>query len=264
MRLTDDLVRDLLDDLGLSLEPNEVAAEIAPVAHALSTRAPRRSIEQKAAHAADAVWSDDLRSELAVQLAGLRGDAVARLAMIDAAVEELDKPAARNRVALALVYESAATVLSRANRNYELTAALEERLEGTPVDEHRALTLPLAATGIPAARIEGEEADEATARFIESFPAEWAELPEAADQAAHWLARSLATDERREAMRSALRALADSAPEEFPRVSAALTDLLEEPTPEDPADDDLWVNLCVGLVQEELALFGEDDDLYEG
>lgn len=263
MRLTDDLVRDLLDDLGLSLEPNEVAAEIAPVAHALSTRAPRRSIEQKAAHAADAVWSDDLRSELAVQLAGLRGDAVARLAIIDAAVEELDKPARRNRIALALVYESAATLLSRANRNYELAAALEERLEGTPVDEHRALTLPLAATGIPAARIEGEEADEAAARFIESFPAEWAELPEAADQAAHWLARSLATDERREAMRSALRALADSAPEEFPRVSSALTALLEEPTPDDPADDDLWVNLCVGLVQEELALFGEDDDLYE-
>lgn len=263
MRLTDDLVRELLDDLGLSLEPDEAAAEIVPVAHALSTQASRRSIEQKAGRAAAAVWSDNLRSELEVRFGGLRGDAVARLAIIDAAVKELDKPAGRNRIALALVYESAATLLLRANRNYELMAALEERLEGSPVDEHAALTLPLAATGIPAARFEGEEAGEAAARFIESFPAEWAELPEAADQAAHWLARELATDERREAMRSALRGLTESAPEEFPRVSAALTALLEEPTPDDPADDDLWVNLCVGLVQEELAFLGEDDDPYE-
>jgi hypothetical protein len=41
--------------------------------------------------------------------------------------------------------------------------------------------------------------------------------------------------------------------DQFPVASAALERLLAEPTPEDPAKDDIWVSLVVGLAQEQLA-----------
>lgn len=66
------------------------------------------------------------------------------------------------------------------------------------------------------------------------------------------LARSLATDERRRAVRAALAELAELSAEEFPLASLALRELLAEPVPEDPVKDQLWVNLVVGLADEQL------------
>ena len=67
-----------------------------------------------------------------------------------------------------------------------------------------------------------------------------------------WLARVLATDERRRGMRRALGRLADAGADEFPLATAALTALLAEPMAIDPAEDDLWVGLVVGLAQQQL------------
>jgi len=53
-------------------------------------------------------------------------------------------------------------------------------------------------------------------------------------------------------MRRALAQLAEAAGEEFPLAVGAMRSLLDEPTPSDPAEDDLWVNLTVGLAQAHL------------
>lgn len=53
-------------------------------------------------------------------------------------------------------------------------------------------------------------------------------------------------------MRAALGELAELSAEEFPLASLALRELLAEPVPDDPAKDELWVNLVVGLAHEQL------------
>ena len=259
MRLDDDALAELLDDLGVELDLAAVASDLEPLVHAL-VGSSNAKITKAAAKAAEAVWDDDVRDELAEELAQLRAAALERLETIDAAVRELEQPASRNEVARALAFHAAVELISHANRNYDRLAELETRLADASPDDRRPLALPLAVAAATAVAIPADEADEASAKFIESFPREWQKQPQGAQRAAHWLARTLDRDERRQRMREALARLAQTGDEEFPRATAALDELLGEPVPEDPADDDLWVNLCVGVVQERLARIGFDDE----
>ena len=63
------------------------------------------------------------------------------------------------------------------------------------------------------------------------------------------LARKLATDERREAMRARLRSIARLGTATMPELARELRLLLDEPMPEDAVDDPLWTALCGSLVQ---------------
>jgi hypothetical protein len=53
-------------------------------------------------------------------------------------------------------------------------------------------------------------------------------------------------------VRASLAELAELSADEFPLASMALRELLAEPVPDDPVKDELWVNLVVGLAQEQL------------
>lgn len=53
-------------------------------------------------------------------------------------------------------------------------------------------------------------------------------------------------------MRAALADLAELSADEFPLTSHALRELLAEPVTDDPVKDELWVNLVLGLAQEQL------------
>ena len=53
-------------------------------------------------------------------------------------------------------------------------------------------------------------------------------------------------------MRASLAELAELSAEDFPLVSATLSELLVEPVPDDRAQDELWVNLVVGMAHEQL------------
>ena len=64
--------------------------------------------------------------------------------------------------------------------------------------------------------------------------------------------RALATDQHRAEMRESLAGLAEVCADDFPRSAAALRDLLAEPIPDDPADDELWAHLVTGYVQEQM------------
>jgi hypothetical protein len=97
----------------------------------------------------------------------------------------------------------------------------------------------VASAVIPLLHLDDSEVASAVGRFLD-------------DRDEAWLARTLATDERRAAMRRALAQLADAGSEEFPLAVGALRALLDEPVARDPAEDDLWVNLVVGLAQQHL------------
>lgn len=62
-----------------------------------------------------------------------------------------------------------------------------------------------------------------------------------------------AGDRRRQRdVRAALAELAELSATDFPLVSSALRELLAESVPDDPAQDELWVSLVVGLAHEQL------------
>jgi hypothetical protein len=230
------------------------APELEPLIELLATDLESPALDRTLGDAAAGLWDDDVAAVLAGELEAVRQEAADRIALVAVALYELVRPPSANLFARALAIRAATTLLTRANRNREQVEEVEHVLADTPPEEHRAHVLPLARAALLGVEIPPDEADEAVTRFVESFPEDWEDLPAAADQSAHWLARTLATDERRAGMRAALAELRDTAAEDYPLTADALAALLEEPQPDDPADDDLWVNLVVGLAQEQLAL----------
>jgi hypothetical protein len=230
---------EILDDLGVDLDVAATGTAIALVADRLSAGASREEVEEAARRAAAAVWSEERAREVRGRLARLRDEYVARLAAIETAERALASPPEENAVALALVARAAVELWARARRGYDQMALLEDELGRASPGEHRARALSIAAAAIPVLELDAEEVARAVSRFLH-------------DETQAWLARVLATDERRRAMRRALGRLADAAAAEFPLATAALTALLAEPMASDPADDDLWVGLVVGLAQQQL------------
>lgn len=115
------------------------------------------------------------------------------------------------------------------------------------------MTLPIAAAASLAVDIGDEEAAKAVAEYAFSL-SERGRRPSRKqhERASARLAATLATDERRRILRASLTELAELAAEEFPLASSTLQQLLSEPFPEDPVRDELWINLVVGLAQEQL------------
>jgi hypothetical protein len=230
---------EILDDVGASVDPGTGGPSLALVADRLAAGAPREEVTAAAAEAAAAVWTPERAAEIRDGLAALRAHYATRLQAIDAAEAELDRPPERNVVALALVARAAVELWARARRGYDQVALLEDELSRAPFDEHRSRALSIAAAAIPVLELDDDEVEQAVSQFL-------------GQESEGWLARALATDTRRRAMRRALGRLADAGDEEFPLATAAITGLLAEPLAEDPAEDDLWVSLVVGLAQQQL------------
>ncbi|MGH2762564.1 MAG: hypothetical protein ACRDL4_00650 [Thermoleophilaceae bacterium] len=257
MSIDDNALGELLDELEIGLELNAAGPAIEPLLDALIGATPDAALRQAAEQAVEALWDADLQREVRAELEDLREHAVQEstrlLPTIDSALAELRAPAQQNHVAHALVWRAATKLLRRANRNHERMAELERTLEHAPQARRRSLTLPIAATASLAADIGDEEAAHAVAAYALSLTTGGRRARKQRDHAAARLARSLATDERRRAVRASLTELAELSAEEFPLASLALRELLAEPVPDDPVSDELWVNLVVGMAHEQLA-----------
>jgi hypothetical protein len=231
-------LEQVLDDLGLSLEATAGPA-VAHLADRFIQGASKEDIDAAAARAAVEVWRDDVADAIGVALARLRGQYAARLTAIEAAAAELTKPAAENAVAVALAARAAVELWARARKSYGLMAVLEDELRDESPARHRSRVLVIATAAIPILELEPADIEAAVTRYLDG-------------ESEAWLARRLATDERRTAMRRALGQLAEAGFEEFPLAAGALTELLAEPMPGDPGEDDLWVSLVIGLAQQHM------------
>lgn len=254
MSIDDDALGELLDALEIGLELNSAGPMVAPLVQALIDAAPEATLREAADEAVEALWDADLEQDVRTELEAFRHTAIRQrsplLATVDDTLAELSQPAGGNHVAHALVWRAALKLLRRANRNHQLVARLEVALEHeTRADRRRRLTLPIAAAASLAADIGDEEAARAIATYAFSISGRGRRSRE---HATAQLAGSLGTDARRRAMRASLSELAELSAEDFPLASAALRELLAEPVPDDPARDELWVNLVVGMASEQL------------
>ena len=239
MAIDDVSLDEILDDLGIAVDAAASGPAIAVVADRLTAGAPREEVEAAARRAAAVVWTEERAREVRDGLARLRQHYDARLAALERAEQALSSPPEENSVAVALVARAAVELWARARRGYDQMALLEDELTRASQDEHRSRALSVSAAAIPVIELDRSEVADAVARYLR-------------DETQAWLARVLATDARRRALRRALGRLADAAAEEFPLATAALTALLAEPMAADPAEDDLWVGLVVGLAQHAL------------
>lgn len=239
MPVDDANLERILDELGVSLDIAATGNALAPLVDRLAQGAPREETEATAARIAAEAWDAELASTVRRRLAALREEYRERIAAIDAVAQELSRPTEENAVALGLVVRAAVALWARARKSYAVVSVLEDELEETPPADHRARALTIASATIPLLSLPDDEVAAAVSRFLD-------------DRDAAWLARTLATDDRRLAMRRAVAKLADAAGDEFPLAVGALRALLDEETPRDPAEDDLWVTLAVGLAQAHL------------
>src|SRR3989442_9025632 len=201
MSLDDDALGELLDGLGIGLDLNAAAPDIEPLLGALMRQAPRSALQQAAVDAAEAVWSDELETELAQELQEFRKQAPEEdpelVPTIDAALAELARPPRQNHVAQALVWRAALELVRRANRNYERIAELEQALAEAPPAAHRRLTLPVATAASLAADVGDLETATAITEFVARLPPDPKTARKAFERATARLARTLATDKRR-------------------------------------------------------------------
>ncbi len=247
MRLSEEeawTVAEELDVDGFDIEP--LREPLAPLLLAILENRPPSELERISRRTARKIWNDELAQETRTSLHVLRALLMLRLRHVDAALSELERPVERNRMARATIDRLAMELVREAEAETFQLAAVEEELRNASPAERRAVVLPLSGAVAGNVGIDPHEAGEAAARFLESFPDEWSARPAAADHAAHWLARTLATDERRARMRAELAELAQAA-SGLPLLAAELEGLLDEPVAEDAAEDDLWVNLVVAL-----------------
>jgi len=254
--IDDEALGELLDELEIELELNSAGPALEPLLDALIGAAPPATLAQAAGEAAEALWDADLEQAVRTELEAFCERAVEEsarlLPTIDSALAELGEPARENQVAYALIWRATAKLARRARRNHERMAELERVLERAPQARRRRLTLPIAAAASLAADVGDEEAAKAIAAYAFGVSANRRPSRKQHNRATARLARSLATKERRRDVRAALAELAELSAEEFPLASLALRELLGEPVPDDPAKDELWVSLVVGLAQEQL------------
>jgi hypothetical protein len=254
--IDDDELGALLDELDIGLELNSAGPAIAPLIDLLIGGASQAALHVAAADAVEALWDAGLAQEVRTELKELRrqveGEDTQPVSTIDCALAELGAPARENHVAHALVWRAAVKLVRRANRNHERMAELERSLERAPAAKHRRVTLPIAAAASLAADVGDEEAAKAVAEYAFSLSGRGRPSRRQRERATARLASTLATDERRRTVRTSLGELAELAAEEFPLASSALRGLLCEPFPDDPVEDELWVNLVIGLAQEQL------------
>jgi len=218
--------------------------------------APPAAVQQAANRAVEALWDHELQAEVRAELTAFRNEVIEPdselVATLDTALAVLGRPPSDNHVAHALIWRATAELMRRVNRNYDRMARLEKALAHARSNQHRTLTLSVAAAASLAVDVGDEENAKAIARYLVEIASRPTASRKRSQRAAAGLARSLATDERRHSMRMALSGLASVSAEEFPHAAAALNKLLAEPVSNDPAKDELWMSLVAGFAEEQL------------
>lgn len=255
MALNEDRLWALLDDLGVELDVREHADALDPVVDGIADEVPRARLDRVVELAASQVWDAELRNEMAELLGAYREELERRLRTIEEAERELDVPGRANLVARALVHRAATDAILSTSQAYARLRRLEERLAVAPAGERRSIALEAAVEVAGSVDIPDDELDQALAGLEASLGAGVHVLDA---EAAHWLARSLATPGRRADARAGLADLVEAfAPGELPLLQAELLALLAAEQPEDAAADGAWLSLVVGLAELELGLVAD-------
>ncbi|MGH3104087.1 MAG: hypothetical protein ACRDN6_08330 [Gaiellaceae bacterium] len=131
--------------------------------------------------------------------------------------------------------------MSLARRRRRRLELIEAQLEDAPPESRLPVALQAAGEIFGAAGVSPLERDAAAVRVVAGLPVGWQRHPELAEDLAEAIAVSLATSERRMAVRAALADLAAVARGDLPLLAGELERVVAERMPEDEADDVVWI-----------------------
>jgi hypothetical protein len=194
--------------------------------------AEEETIDRLTPAAVDALWNAELEALIREGL----NDTAARGGWEgnepEVALTALDALGKESSIARAVVQQVAQSVAHEGLNPFFCLDCLEQAIVHAKPAERRQRACEAAAVGARDLAIEDSELR--TAMRTHSGSA---------------FARALATDKRREATRARLRSIARLGTNQIPALAGELRLLLDEPMPEDAADDPLWTALCASLVQ---------------
>ena len=224
--------------LALSLEPDPrdrgVLMPLAELSLVWAERARRRPV---AIATTTSIWPDDLRIDIERALDALAPSSAPVAALLERAHRDLDRGPERSLLAREVVERWADEIAWEVQRPIHCILCVDERiLHAATADERRSAALTVARIAGHAARIPHAEiriAVVASAHHGETC-----------------VASALATDERRRAVRIWLHGITELARGSMTRLADAVHELLDEPWPSSPADDELWQEAVRGLVEE--------------
>lgn len=210
---------DIAMVFAIALQPATGSAALADLADAMVMWAEGEEAEELTTRAIDAVWSTEFEKQIRAGIAGAGelGDDWRRAAAMAAAEfeaaprESAVTQAALQQFAWAFGHEGAPPLFC--------LCCIDEAVAHAPPEERRRKALPTAALAVRDAAVPDDEVAAALASCAPS---------------------GLATNERRQAVRSRLGRLARYGHGSLPALAAELELIAAEPLPADPALDDVW------------------------
>jgi hypothetical protein len=243
---TDPRLLAVADEADVAVARGEPRRQLAALVDALAARAPAGEVQESLAAAAGALVNDDTRARVERVLAesdlgDVEGD--------------LGTSAEPGPVALALAYRAALPLLARDERVQAPLKELEISFAEFDDEDRQRFGPVLARAATPALGVDIALMKDEGYSFVAIYPPEGSEGVDIVGKAARWLTRRMTMDgdAPRTAMRRFLALLAEEVEVDLPVASATIDRLLEEPVPDAPAQDRLFVALARGLVEEAVA-----------
>jgi hypothetical protein len=245
MQLTAADIAELTAVLPLALELEHYRERLSPVAVAVLGGESRRTIEKRRDRVLGDVWDPPLRQAVLAGIATLEAELERKVKLLELARSDLEQPVRESRLARRVIERVLEDLLHNHDKNIEALEQLERELEALAPDERTSRAAIAARGGYVAARIPPNEFRAAAVRTARAVGG--LDTDEAADHGARVMARALATDERRAAVREWSRLLGEASADHVPLLADELQTLAAESASSEPGSDLLWIQACLGL-----------------
>lgn len=248
MQLSAADIAELTAVLPLALELEPYRERLSPVAVAVLSGESRRTIDKRRDQVLADVWDTPLRQAALAGIDTLEAELERKTKLLELARSDLEQGARKSRLARRVVDRVLEDLLQNHDRNIEALERLERELEALAPDERTSHAAIAARGAYVAARIAPNEFRAATVRAARAVNG--LDPDEAADQGARIIARSLATDERRAAVREWSRGLGEASADHVPLLAEELQTLAAESAQREAGSDLIWIQACIGLTME--------------
>jgi hypothetical protein len=250
VQLTAADIAELTAVLPLSLELEPYRERLSPLAVAVLGGESRRTIEKRREGVLSGVWDPPLRQAAVTGIGELRKELERKLQLLELALADLDQPARKSRLARHVVDRVLAELLDNHDENIAALEQIERELEALAPDERTSRAAIAARGAYVAARIPRNEFRAALVRTARAVQSHGLERDDAADHGARLMARTLATDERRAAVRTWARMLGEASAEHVPLLAEELQALAAESAAGEAGSDLIWIQACLGMTME--------------
>ena len=223
---------DVATMLRIGVDPEQDRAALGELADAMLVWAGGRRVRRLAERAASALWNDELDGLVRDGLEQVAGKGPEWATVVPELRAGLERDGPRSELARAIVEDLAMQLSSHDQPVFFCTCCLDEGIVHAP-EAGREIALQIAVVGCRDVTISAGELTAALAGLATRAPTE-----------------ALATDERRQAVRSRLGRLGDLGRGSVPALAAELRAIAAEPLPSRVEDDDVWQTLCDHLLAE--------------